>query len=68
MNSMKNHSKMMQSFDVIPINQLLLQLLQYMNKVLLLLSKLLGFKLYITLYVFKCILNFNYNNTIRNTI
>lgn len=68
MNSMKNHSKMMQSFDVIPINQLLLQLLQYMNKVLLLLSKLLGFKLYIPLYVFKYSLNFNYNNTIRNTI
>lgn len=49
MNSMKNHSKMMQSFDVIPINQLLLQLLQYMTKGLLLLSKLLGFKLYKTL-------------------
>lgn len=68
MNCMKNHSKMMKSSDVISISQLLLQLLQYMNRVLLLFSKLLGFKLYITLYVFKCILNFNYNSIIRNTI
>lgn len=58
----------MKSSDVISISQLLLQLLQYMNRALLLLSRLLGFKLYIMLYVFKRILNFNYNSIIRKTI